>query len=114
MIKSVRPCAKAPDGNQLFTGGLHITGFIGAARLQRSLIAVPLPRQCKASQGLRKNRLVQARVLPILSVVGGNFNSGDAPPARPGQACDLVETWPQIVSDPRLAGLSRISLPARS
>src|ERR1019366_673489 len=42
---------------------------------------------------LGRDRILELRVFPRLSAVGGDFHSANCPAARPSQPSDLVKSW---------------------
>src|SRR5439155_927254 len=78
--------------DQLFSGWLHVTSLICAARLQRYLAPVPPPRHRKSCRRLRKRRLIELRTCPSFSIVRRNFDTGNATAAGPREAADFVPT----------------------
>src|SRR5713226_270787 len=76
--------------NQGCKGRLHVAGLINAARLQSGGLPIPIPGEPESGERDSQPRLVDARVLPGFSVVGGNLDALDATATRPGESGDLV------------------------
>src|SRR5215217_6638983 len=70
MIETIWPCMQSADGDQLFPRRLHVTGFIGAPRLQCGFTAIPFPGERESRGRFRKHRLIESRVAPRFSIVG--------------------------------------------
>src|SRR5437773_9264880 len=92
VIETIWSCMESSHRDQLFSGWLHVTSFICAARLQRYLAPVPPPRHRKSRRRFRKYRVVEVRVCPSFSTVDRDFDTGNATAAGPREATDFVPT----------------------
>src|SRR5438874_1235286 len=92
VIETIWSCMESSHRDQLFSGWLHVTSLICAARLQRYLAPVPPPRHRKSCRRLRKRRLIELRTCPSFSIVRRNFDTGNATAAGPREAADFVPT----------------------
>src|SRR5260370_24548468 len=94
VVESVRSGTQSADGNEFLAGRLRVAGIIGAPRLQRRLLAAPLPRKRKSRHRFRKNRVIQFCVAPALSFIGRNFDARNLPAPRPCHPVDLIKSRP--------------------
>src|SRR5438067_2919184 len=92
VIETIWSCMESSHRDQLFSGWLHVTSLICAARLQRYLAPVPPPRHRKSCRRLRKRRLIELRTCPSFSIVRRNFDTGNATAAGPCEAAGFVPT----------------------
>src|SRR2546427_361140 len=71
---------------------LHVAGRVHRPALDDRRLAVPAPAIAEARETLVEHRLLERRLLPVLSAVRGNVHGGDPAPAPPGEPPDLGET----------------------
>src|ERR1700722_16275350 len=71
---------------------LHLPKFIGAARLQYTLLPVPLPVHAKSRMRFRMDRAADLRLFPRLPGVRRNFYAPHGATTRPCQPCQLVDS----------------------
>src|SRR4030095_6719689 len=90
VIETVRSRMKPADRDQLLSRRLHITSFIRATRLQRGLVALPLPRQRKSCYRFWKHWPVEPRVRPRFAVVRRNFDARNPTATGPRQPGDFI------------------------
>src|SRR5712691_10022681 len=83
---------QAADLDQLGERRLHITGLIGAPRLENGLAPIPAPVEPEADVGQAEDGCLELGVPPGLSAVGRDLDPADQSATRPRQALDLVES----------------------
>src|SRR5438105_11530542 len=80
----------APFGDQLLTGGLHITTFVGCAAHDDRRLTSPVPRHPEAGQRFRQHRCLQRGERPGPAAIGGNFDLFNPSVPGPCNARDFV------------------------
>src|SRR5205814_143300 len=78
--------------DELANGRLRVAGFVGAARSEARLAAVPLPRPAETGMCARQHRRLQFGRHPCVAAVDGDLDAGDHAAAGPGDAGQLVNT----------------------
>src|SRR5438045_239746 len=81
----------APVLRDFSTCRLNGAEFVGAARHQHTLSAIPLPVKAepRVRHGIRRRS--KLGVLPTLAAVGRHLDLANRAPAGPGEAADFVE-----------------------
>src|SRR5882724_918540 len=82
----------AANLDQLGERRLHITGLVGAPRLENGLAPIPPPVETEARVGEAEEGCLELRVPPGLSAVRRDLDPADQSATRPRQAFDLVES----------------------
>src|SRR6266849_5478290 len=82
----------AADLDQLGERRLHITGLVGAPRLENGLAPIPPPVEPEAGVGEAEHGCLELGVPPGLSAVRRDLDPADQSATRPRQAFDLVES----------------------
>src|SRR6187401_1275885 len=83
---------------------LDLPQFVGAAREELCLVAVPIPLIAEPGKGHALRRAFELGFVPFLPAVGGHLHQFDGAAAGPRQPADLVEA---LAGQPLFAGRER-------
>src|SRR6266849_10330165 len=80
---------RSAHSHQSLVRGLHVSGFVGCARLHDGFPTVPAPWQAEPCEGDRQAWFTQVRVLPRAAAIGRYLYALNTAASRPGQPRDF-------------------------